>query len=117
MPVIKITTNMKVDKDVKAAVSAGMVRSVQKEEEFVSHNILFSFQDDVWLEFRENHEDVAMLVEFHPGPMTPVSDYKAIVDDFFEVFQEYLPEIDPGRIYVTVSQIDHWGWNGGLLGG
>ena len=117
MPVIRIMTNVKVDNEKKVTVTTGMVESVAKVEEFVSGNISFTFQDDVWMNFRKNHEEPTLLVEFEPGPMTPETDYKPIVDDFFAVFARELPQIDKTRIYVTVSQIDHWGWNGDLLGG
>ena len=117
MPVIKITTNVKVDNEKKTAVTREMIESVAKVEEYVSGNISFTFQDDIWMNFRKDCEKPTLLVEFEPGPMTPVTDYKAIVDDFFLVFTKEFPEIDKSRIYVTVAQIDHWGWNGGLLGG
>lgn len=84
-------------------------------EEAVSKNLLVEIDGDRWIDFRGDSEQPAALVTIHPGPMTPESDYSPIVAGFFETIKAVLPEISQDHIYMTLSEIRHWGWGGRKL--
>ena len=117
MPVIEVKTNTTISKEQKTQICNGFMESFKKAgEEEVSHNILFQVEGDKYINFRENDEEPSALVIVHPGYMTAKEDYKKLVEGFFGTMKEVFPEMDPYRIYITIAQIDHWGWNGDYLG-
>lgn len=116
MPVIELKTTEQLDNAMKKAVADGFANAFFcAGEEMVSGNILTRIETEQWIDFRHVESEPSALVVIHPGPLTPEEDYKKIVDAMFEVMKEVLPQIPAARIYMTVAQIDHWGWNGGLL--
>ena len=77
---------------------------------------LTGFVEDVFRRYHAGEsESPAAIVTIHPGPLTPEEDYRPIVDDMFEAMRELLPEISPDRVYMTVSEIAHWGFSGRYL--
>ena len=116
MPVIELKTTEQMDSTMKKAVADGFAKAFfDAGEEMVSGNILTHIETEQWIDFRHVENEPSALVVIHPGPLTPVEDYRKIVDAMFGVMKEVLPQISAARIYMTVAQIDHWGWNGGLL--
>ena len=116
MPVIELKTNITISGTQKKAIADGFSRAFfEAGEEMVSGNILTRAEGEQWIDFRHNVKDPSALVTIHPGPLTPESDYRPIVDAMFGVMAEVLPQIPKERIYMTVSQISFWGWDGGLL--
>ncbi|MCR5006282.1 MAG: hypothetical protein K6A77_10300 [Clostridiales bacterium] len=116
MPVIEIKTNTKISVAQKKTISEGFVRSfAEAGETEVAKNVLIEIQDERWIDFRGDAEEPAALVTIHPGPLTPEKDYAMIVAGFFATLQRVLPEIPQQRIYMTISEIRHWGWNGRKL--
>ena len=116
MPVIELKTTTKLSKQARKNIAAGFSRCfAEAGEEVVARNILPHIEDEVWIDFRKNAEEPSALVVVHPGPMTPVEDYRPIIDGFFRVLEEDMPEVAKDRIYMTVSEIRYWGWDGRLL--
>lgn len=116
MPVIEMKANIPVLKEQKKAIAAGFVQAfVQAGEEMVSKNLLIEIDGDRWIDFRGDSKQPSALVTIHPGPMTPEEDYASIVGGFFATLQEVLPQISADRIYMTISEIRHWGWAGRKL--
>ena len=116
MPVIELKTNIKISNNVKKMISQGFEKSFANVgEEEVSHNLLIHIHEDEYLNFRGDDQLPSALVVIHPGYMTPIEDYKGIIDEFFKVLAQHIPEIQPNRIYMTVSCIDYWGFDNQYL--
>lgn len=116
MPVIEMKTNTAVTVEQKGKIAAGFIKAFEAAGETeVSKNLLVEIDGDRWIDFRKDAGQPSALVTIHPGPMTPESHYPRIVEGFFETLQDVLPDIPKERIYMTVSNINFWGWNGALL--
>ena len=116
MPVIEMKTNTAVTVEQKEKIAAGFTKVFEAVGEAeVSQNLLVEIDGDRWIDFRGDAGQPAALVTIHPGPMTPEKDYAGIVAGFFKTVKDVLPDIPKERIYMTVSNISLWGWNGALL--
>lgn len=116
MPVIEMKANVPVRPEQKAEIAAGFAKAFEAAgEPVVAGNILVEIDGERWISFRGNAEAPAAVVTIHPGPMTPKEDYAPIVAGFFETLKAVLPEIPQDRIYMTLSEIKSWGWDGKLL--
>ena len=116
MPVIEFKTTLKLSEDQKLRMAAGFSQAFPDARGVkVSANVLVHIEDGQWIDFRGTVDAPSALAVIHPGPLTPPEDYRPIVKAFFDVLAEILPELPKERVYMTVSQIDHWGWNGALL--
>lgn len=116
MPVIKMKTTESLTSGQKKELASGFVAAFADAGEVpVSKNLLTVIQDAQWMDFRGDSSRPAALLTVQPGPLTPEKDYAPIVAAFFRTIQQTLPQIPQERIYMTVANIDHWGWNGRLL--
>lgn len=116
MPVIEIKMTEKVAEETKKQLAVRFSDAFRKAgEEIPAQNLLLRIDDVEWICFRGDEKEPSALVTIHPGPMTPTTHYKTIVDELFCAMAELTPTIPKNRIYMTVSQIDYWGFDGGLL--
>ena len=116
MPVIELKTTEQIGQEGKKRIADGFSKAFDEAGEHeVSGNILTRIEGEQWIDFRHNETEPSALVVLHPGPLTPKKDYARIVAGIFRTLKEELPRIRENRIYVTVAQIDYWGWDGRLL--
>ena len=116
MPIIEMKASVPVGKEIRKKLSDRFRKAFLKAGEPVcADNLAVRIEEDCWISFRGESESPAAIVTIHPGPLTPEEDYRPIVDDMFEAMRELLPEISPDRVYMTVSEIAHWGFSGRYL--
>lgn len=80
----------------------------------VAGNIQFIIEDECFIQFRGSSHGTSASVEMHPGPLTAVDDYAEIVKAFFPVLVKEL-DTPQDRIYITISEVKYWGFNGELV--
>lgn len=119
MPVIEMKTNTIIDQAQQAQLCKGFQKAFQiAGEEEISHNLLIQIEGEKYINFRGNDTEPAALIIIHPGYMTPEKDYPALIRSFFDCLKEIpgISRISQKRIYITISSIDHWGFDGNYLG-
>lgn len=116
MPIIEIKTNVSAAESVKRNTAKRFQEAFRKAgEPMCADNLTVVFYDNAYISFRGEDDAPAAVVTINPGPLTPEEDYRPIVDDMFAVMNELIPDIKNDRIYMTVSEISHWGFGGKYL--
>ena len=115
MPYIEIKTTRKVTPKHKAKIAERMIASfAEVSDEYVSGNIQLTIMDDCWSSFRKTHDQPSVYIQISPGPLTPKEHYAGIVEAFFRIITKEL-DIPQNRVYITVTEIQNWGYDGRLL--
>lgn len=112
MPHIDIKTTQLLTREEKVTLAERLSAAFAGcSDPHVARNIQYTIEDEVFVSFRGDHATPSANVQIHPGPLTPVEDYEKIVQAFFPVLTEIL-DTPKNHIYVTVSEIEYWGFNG-----
>lgn len=111
MPYIKLKTNRIINDDQKEQLSQKFIHTFAiSSDKKVAQNILLQIQDACWTNFRGSSEEAAAFLQINPGPLTSSADYPKIIENFFPVLEEEL-EIPANRIYITIFEFPHWGFD------
>lgn len=112
MPHIEVKTTQTLTRDQKITLVQGLSHAFAEcSDPHVADNIQFIVEDGLFIQFRGDSTTPSANVQVHPGPMTPVKDYEKIVKAFFPVLVEKL-QTPQDHIYITISEIEYWGFNG-----
>lgn len=112
MPHIEVKTTQTLSREQKVTLVQRLARAfADSSDPHVAGNIQFIVEDGCFIQFRGDSDGPSANVQVHPGPMTPIKDYEAIVKAFFPVLVEEL-KTPPNKIYITISEIEYWGFDG-----
>lgn len=115
MPHIEIKTTKKLSVDQKTDLANKLVKAFAEcSNPAVAANIQFIIEDNLFIQFRGDSAGPSANIQVHPGPLTPKEDYEKIVQAFFPVLVKEL-ETPQNKIYITISEIQHWGFDGELV--
>lgn len=115
MPHIEIKTTKKLSIDQKTNLADKLVDAFAEcSNPAVAANIQFIIEDEMYIHFRGDSTGPSANIQVHPGPLTPKEDYEKIVQAFFPVLVKEL-ETPQNRIYITISEIQNWGFDGELV--
>lgn len=115
MPHIEIKTTQTLSLQEKEDLCQQLARAfADSSSPAVAGNIQFVVEDGLFLHFRGDASQPSANVQVHPGPLTPQGDYEKIVEAFFPILTQAL-HTPKNRIYITVSEIQYWGFDGALV--
>lgn len=115
MPNIKIKSTEKLTRDQKEDIANKLERAfAESSNAHVAGNIQFIIEGECFIHFRGDSKGPSAHIEIHPGPLTPEADYAKIIDAFFPVLVQQL-HTPQDRIYITISEVKFWGFNGELV--
>ena len=112
MPHIEVKTTKQLSAAQKTDLANQLVKSFAEcSNPAVAANIQLIIEDGMYIQFRGDDQGPSANVQVHPGPLTPKKDYEKIVEAFFPVLVNAL-ETPQNKIYITISEIQHWGFDG-----
>lgn len=115
MPHIEIKTTQKLSEARKTDLAEKLVKAfAESSNPAVAANIQFIIEDNMYIHFRGDSTKPSANIQLHPGPLTPKEDYEKIIQSFFPVLVKEL-DTPQNRIYITVSEIKYWGFDGELV--
>jgi|GEM_PF-644588 len=115
MPHIEIKTTKKLSWEKKETLTQKLKEAfAQSSDLHVAGNIQFIVEDECFIQFRGDSSGPSANVQLHPGPLTPEKDYAKIIKAFFPILVEEL-DMPQNRIYITISEIKFWGFNGEMI--
>ncbi len=113
MPYIATTANIAIPGRKKEAIKERMGQAIELIPGKTEGWLMLSFRDDVDMYFKGENDPCA-ICEVKLYGSAEEEDYANLTEALTDILREEL-DIDPDRIYVTYSEIDVWGWNGGNL--
>ena len=112
MPHIDIKTTQTLTSEQKITLTEKLTAAFAAcSDPHVAGNIQYTVADGLFINFRGDYTVPSANIQVHPGPLTPVEDYEKIVKAFFLVLTEML-DAPKDHIYITISEIQHWGFDG-----
>lgn len=111
MPYIQTTSNVAISGRKEQAIKERMGRAIECIPGKTEGWLMLSFRDNVSMYFKGEDEPCAICEVKIFGTASDEA-YAALTEELTDILREEL-DIDPDRIYITYSEIDVWGWNGG----
>ncbi len=113
MPYIATTANIAISGRKKEAIKERMGQAIELIPGKTEGWLMLSFRDNADMYFK-GEDDPCAICEVKLYGSAGEEDYANLTEALTDILREEL-DIDPDRIYVTYSEIDTWGWNGGNL--
>ena len=113
MPYIETTTNIGISKRREQAIKERMGEAIELIPDKSENWLMLAFHDNVAMYFKGQDEPCA-ICQVRLFGSADENEYARLTEALTDILREEL-EIEPDRIYVTYSEMDTWGWNGGNL--
>ncbi len=113
MPYIATTANVAISGRKQEAIKERMGKAIELIPGKTEGWLMLSFRDNADMYFK-GEDDPCAICEVKLYGSAEEEDYANLTEALTDILREEL-DIDPDRIYVTYSEIDTWGWNGGNL--
>lgn len=114
MPYIETTTSVAISKRKEQAIKERMGEAIELIPGKSEGWLMLAFHDNVSMYFKGQDDDPCAICQVRLFGSAEEEDYARLTEALTDILREEL-EIAPDRIYVTYSEMDTWGWNGGNL--
>lgn len=110
MPLIQVTTNTTISAEQKTAVKSELGAAITAIPGKTESWLMVELEPEKCLYFKGSDAPAAM-VEVSVFGKAGSADYNRLTAEVCAILERRL-SIDPARIYVKYSEVEHWGWNG-----
>ena len=113
MPFIRTTTNVAVPGRKAEAIKQRMGEAIELLPGKTESWLMIHLEGNATMFFKGEDENCA-ICEVKLYGSADEDSYAKLTSELTDILREEL-DLDPDRIYVTYSEMDTWGWNGGNL--
>lgn len=115
MPYIEVKTTTVLSAEKKRELSQKLIAAFgEVSSKEVAANIQMAVVDGCWMNFRGDVDSPTAHILVCPGPLTPLEDYRRIIDAFFPILVKEL-KTKKDHIYINILEFQNWGYDGEMV--
>lgn len=111
MPYIYTKTNVEITKDKEVAIKIKLGKAIELIPGKSENWLMLSFEGQCPFYFKGNGEKAIAYVEVKLFGSSTEDAYAKLTSEITKILKDEL-NIAPSEVYVTYTEVKHWGWNG-----
>ena len=112
MPCIQTTANVRISESDRRTLQTRLGKAIEVFPGKTEQWLMLTFADNTPVCMAGDGETPAAFVEVSLLGKSDRAHFERMTAEICAVLHDVL-SIDPARIYVKYTEVDHWGWNGG----
>lgn len=112
MPFIDCKLNFKITKEQKDGIKTKLGKAIEMIPGKSESWLMIGFIDDYTLYFKGNDNEKTAFIDIKIFGSASEDSYLKLTKEICTIFYEVIG-IKSERVYITYSEINNWGWNGG----
>lgn len=112
MPCIQTTTNVRISDNDRRTLQTRFGKAIEVFPGKTERWLMLTFADNTPVCMAGEGEAAAAFVEVSLLGKSDRAHFERMTAVICDILRDVLA-IDPARVYVKYTEVDHWGWNGG----